>query len=646
MCGIAGIFDLAGQRPINRALLADMTDSLAHRGPDGHGLHIEPGVGLGHRRLSIIDLAGGEQPLFNGDRSIGVTYNGEIYNFRELRQELAADGYEFRTHCDTEVIVHAWAKWGEDCVRHFNGMFAFAIWDRNRQTLFLARDRLGIKPLYYAILPDDQLIFASELKALFLHPDLPRDIEPTAVEDYFTFGYVPDPKTILRGARKLEPAHVLRLQRGRPAPEPKEYWTLSFDNQAGKEPDVGAALVDGLKRSVDYRLMADVPLGAFLSGGVDSSAVVAMMAGLIGDPVNTCSISFGDRKYDESTFAAQVAQRYRTSHHVERVESDQVDLIDTLVRAYDEPYADSSAIPTYNVCALARKRVTVALSGDGGDENFAGYRRHRWSAWEQRVRGVVPQALRGPLFGFLGTAYPKADWAPRFVRAKTTFQALAKDQLDGYLDSVSIFPAHLRRRLFSDSFERELQGYRSVEVFEHYARSGPSDPLSLAQYLDLKTYLPCDILTKVDRASMAHGLEVRVPFLDHNFVEQAARLSPSLKVRGREGKYILKKALEPHLPNEVLYRPKMGFAVPLPEWFRGPLKERVRETVLGPRLAETGLFEPRQLRRLVDQHQANVHDYAPVLWALLMFDGFLGQMEGNRPVGNATERLPRSAAVS
>ncbi|HET7306563.1 MAG TPA: XrtA/PEP-CTERM system amidotransferase [Gammaproteobacteria bacterium] len=645
MCGIAGIFDLTGRRPIDRALLTRMTDSLAHRGPDGSGIHVEPGLGLGHRRLSIIDLEGGEQPLFSDDGSIGVTYNGEIYNFRELKEELIADGYVFRTHCDTEVIVYAWAKWGADCVRHFNGMFAFALWDRNRDRLFLARDRLGIKPLYYAVLPTGWLIFGSELKALLLHPDLPREMEPTAVEDYFTFGYVPDPKTILKSARKLAPAHVLTLQRGRSMPAPREYWTLDFEPQSASEADAGEALIDGLRRSVDYRLMADVPLGAFLSGGVDSSAVVAMMAGLRNDPVNTCSISFGDPSYNEAEYAAQVADRYRTSHHVEQVEPNHVGLIDTLVKAYDEPYADSSAIPTYSVCGLARKRVTVALSGDGGDENFAGYRRHRWSAHEQRVRSLVPQALRGPLFGFLGATYPKADWAPRYLRAKTTFQSLAMDQLAGYLDSVSIFPDYLRRRLFNPSFERELQDYRSVEVFRRYARSGPEDPLSLVQYLDLKTYLPGDILTKVDRASMAHSLEVRVPFLDHHFVEQAARLAPALKLKGREGKYILKKALQPYLPANVLYRPKMGFAVPLTEWFRGPLKQPVRETVLGSRLEATGIFASAQLRRLVDQHQAGVHDYAPVLWALLMFDGFLRQMEGDAPTTGILEPA-RSAAMA
>lgn len=644
MCGIAGIFDLKERRPIDRGLLRGMTDSLLHRGPDDYGLHVEPGLGLGHRRLSIIDIAGGQQPLFDASGTIGTVYNGEIYNFRELKQELIADGYTFNTNCDTEVVVQGWRKWGEDCVRHFNGMFAFALWDRTERRLFLARDRIGIKPLYYAVLPNDFLIFASELKALLLHPALPRDIDSAAVEDYFTFGYVPDPRTILKGARKLPPANVLSVQRDRPVPRPREYWSLSFEPRGGRsEADAGAELIDGLRRSVDYRMIADVPLGAFLSGGVDSSAVVAMMSGLADAPVNTCSISFGDRRYDEAAFAAQVAERYHTNHSVDRVQPSHAGLIDTLVQAYDEPFADSSAIPTYSVCQLARKHVTVVLSGDGGDENFAGYRRHRWSVYEQRVRRLLPQPVRGPLFGFLGATYPKLDWAPRYLRAKTTFQALAKDGLEGYLDSVSIFPAHLRRRLFSKKFERALAGYRSIDMFRRHADAGPRDSLSLAQYLDLKTYLPGDILTKVDRASMAHSLEVRVPFLDHHFVEQAAAVPPSLKLRGREGKYVLKKALEPYLPGEVLYRPKMGFAVPLPEWFRGPLAGPVRDTVLGPRLAETGLFAPEQLRRLVEQHQAGVHDFAPVLWALLMFDGFLRHM-ADYPTAGTAPPLERQAA--
>ncbi len=427
MCGLVGIFDCREQREINRELLSRMNETQYHRGPDEGGLHIEPGLGLGHRRLSIIDLSSGQQPLFNEDGSVVVVYNGEIYNFPELMQELQGLGHQFRTHCDTEVIVHAWEQWGEECVERFRGMFAFGLWDRNRRTLFLARDRLGIKPLYYAYLPDGHLIFASELKALMIHPGLPREVEPRAVEDYFAYGYVPEPKTILRHARKLAPGHTLTQAASAPQAGPHQYWDVPFRPlKVGNEEEVGAELIERLREAVRIRLVAEVPLGAFLSGGVDSSAVVAMMAGLSQEPVNTCSISFGDPKFNEAQYAAQVAERFHTNHHVEQVNPDDFDLIDELARLYDEPYADSSAMPTYRVCQLARKRVTVALSGDGGDENLAGYRRYRWHTYEERLRATLPLGLRRPLFGAMGRIYPKLDWAPKVLRAKSTLQATAE----------------------------------------------------------------------------------------------------------------------------------------------------------------------------------------------------------------------------
>jgi asparagine synthase (glutamine-hydrolysing) len=371
-------------------------------------------------------------------------------------------------------------------------------------------------------------------------------------------------------------------------------------------------------------MVADVPLGAFLSGGVDSSAVVAMMAGVSSGPVNTCAIGFNERAYDETSYANEVAQRYATRHHREIVDTDDYGLIDTLARLYDEPYADSSALPTYRVCELARKHVTVALSGDGGDENFAGYRRYRYAMAEQRVRSMLPASFRKPVFGFLGTVYPKADWAPRVFRAKTTFEALARDLVEGYFHGVSIMPDRVRARLFSDGFKRGLQGYQAIEVMRSHARQSPTDdPLSLLQYQDMKTWLPGDILTKVDRASMAHALEVRVPLLDHEFVEWASGVPASLKLRGQEGKYLLKKALEPHLSHDVLYRPKMGFSIPLAAWFRGPLKERVRQALSSPTLADTGIFNMAFLKEMVEQHQAGRSDYSAPIWTLLMFEAFL-----------------------
>ncbi|MEO8304486.1 MAG: XrtA/PEP-CTERM system amidotransferase [Betaproteobacteria bacterium] len=630
MCGITGIFDLSGRREIDRDVLARMNDSQHHRGPDEEGVHVEPGVGLGHKRLAIIDLSTGQQPLYNEDRSVCIVFNGEIYNYQDLIPELVGLGHVFRTKSDTEVIVHAWEEWGERCVERFRGMFAFALWDRNRETLFLARDRLGVKPLHYALLPDGTVLFGSELKSMLAHGGLAREVDPCAVEEYFALGYVAEPRTIFRQARKLSPAHTLTLRRGQPAPEPKRYWDVRFTGDATlSDAEACEELVLRLRESVRLRMISEVPLGAFLSGGVDSSAVVAMMAGLSSGPVNTCSIAFSDPAFNESEFAKIVADRYRTNHRVEQVESDDFDLIDTLATMYDEPYADSSAIPTYRVCQLARKHVTVALSGDGGDESFGGYRRYRLHMMEERMRASLPMGIRRPLFGLLGRTYPKLDWAPRVFRAKTTFEALARNSVEAYFHSVSILRDEMRQQLFSNAFRARLGGYGAVEVFRRHAgRAETDDPLALIQFLDLQTYLIGDINTKVDRASMANSLEVREPLMDHKLVEWLATLPSSQKIRGQEGKYLLKQAMEPFLPAEVMYRPKMGFAVPLARWFRGPLKQRVRDAVLGPRLLETGWFNPGYLRHLVDAHQSGVRDYSAPLWTILMFEAFLRNVAG------------------
>ncbi|HEY0060976.1 MAG TPA: XrtA/PEP-CTERM system amidotransferase [Telluria sp.] len=625
MCGIVGMFDMRGGREIDRALLNRMNEAQFHRGPVEGGLHVEPGLGFGHRRLSIIDLASGQQPLFNEDHSVVVVFNGEIYNFQALMAELQGLGHTFRTHCDTEVIVHAWEQWGEACVTRLRGMFAFTIWDRNAQVLFMARDRLGIKPMHYAFLPDGMLAFGSELKTLLCLPNLSREIDPRAVEDYFAYGYVPEPRTIFTSALKLEPGHTLTLRVGQSAPAPQKYWDVPFAPHAPmRDEEMEAELVIRLREAVASHMIADVPLGAFLSGGVDSSAVVAMMAGLSNEPVNTCSIAFNDPKFDESEYASQVAAQYKTDHHRETVESDDYGLIDILASLYDEPYADSSAIPTYRVCELARKRVTVALSGDGGDENFAGYRRHRFAMGEEKVRSMLPLTVRKPLFGFLGKTYPKADWAPRMFRAKTTFEALARDLVEGYFHGVSIQADRVRDQLFSDGFRKRLAGYRAIEVMRGHAANAPTDdPLSVIQYIDMKTYLPGDILTKVDRASMAHALEVRVPLLDHEFVEWVSGLPSSSKLRNGEGKHIFKKALKPFLSDDILYRKKMGFSIPLGAWLRGPLRESMRKAVLNPALLETGIFNENYLKQMIDQHQSGTQDHTTSLWSVLMFEAFL-----------------------
>lgn len=625
MCGIVGLFDMREKSEIDRQLLTRMNQTQVHRGPDEGEIYTEPGLGLGHRRLSIMDVASGQQPLFNEDGSVVVVFNGEIYNYQSLAEQLIAAGHQFKTHCDTEVIVHAWEEWGERCVDHFRGMFAFGVWDRNQEVLFLARDRLGIKPLYYALLDNGQFVFSSELKAVLAHPQFNRELEPCAIEDYFAYGYIPEPRTIFRQAGKLSPGFSLKLQRGQTELKQQQYWDVPFQaRDSVDETEAMETLIAKLRESVDIHLMTEVPLGAFLSGGVDSSAVVAMMSGIMKEPVNTCSISFGNPEFNESRYAQEVAERYHTNHHVDQVEHDDFDLIDKLALLYDEPFADSSALPTYRVCELARRRVTVALSGDGGDENMAGYRRYRWYMHEEKLRSALPLSLRKPLFGMLGALYPKADWAPRVFRAKATFEALARDSVEGYFHSVSIMSDQMRRRLFTSSFKQDLQDYQAVQVLQDYAAQSPTDdPLSRVQYLDMKTYLVGDILTKVDRASMAHALEVRVPLLDHELVEWMSTLPASVKLKNGEGKYMLKKALEPHLSDNILYRNKMGFSVPLADWFRGPLRQHVRDAILGPVLAETGIFNLAYLQELVDHHQSGKRDYSAPLWTLLMFESFL-----------------------
>ena len=647
MCGITGIVDMRGERPIDEPLLRAMNGVIGHRGPDGDGFHFEPGVGFGHRRLSIIDLEGGKQPLYNEDHTVVVTYNGEIFNFMEVERELLQRGHTFRTRSDTEVIVHAWEEWGVECLKRFNGMFAFAVWDRRAKTLFIARDRLGVKPLYYAELSDGRLIFGSELKALLLHPLLQRRIDPQAVEEYFAFGYVPDPKTIYRDVKKLEPGAYICMKRGDSHVKPVRYWDVPLDGERALEQPAAAweeELRARLKEAVRKRLVSDVPLGAFLSGGIDSSAVVAMMREIGAGHILTCSIGFDEPRYDESSYARMVAEAKHTDHKAEIVATSDYSLVDRLVGIYDEPYADSSAIPTYRVCELARRHVTVALSGDGGDENLIGYRRYKLFAMEEQVRSRVPLGLRKAIFGPLGSLYPKLDWAPRVLRGKTTFQALARDAVAAYFHGVSICSNEMRAALFSHEFRRELQGYGAEEVFRQHVRGKTfNDPLKMIQYLDFKTYLPGDILTKVDRASMAHSLEVRTPFLDYELVEWVASLPSAIKLKGGEGKHILKRSLEPLLPREVLYRNKMGFAVPLDVWFRGSLRDHIAETVRGRRLAESGLFNPATLARIVADHQSGRRDHSAILWSLLMFDGFLRQ---NATPGEVPELVTRLSGAA
>lgn len=626
MCGIAGIINLAGVTP-PKDLLTEMTNIIEHRGPDGSGDYFSNGVAFGHRRLSIIDLAGGHQPMITADDRVSITYNGEIYNFPELREELKSLGYKFSTSSDTEVILQAYHAWGPKSVERIRGMFAYAIHDKAKNEVFIARDRLGIKPLFYAQLADDNFVFGSELKSLVLHPNFNKTLRNESIEEYFALGYVPEPHTIYQNVMKLEPGHTLLINLDNGNVKNNQYWNIEFqDNYTGSFEDATRELDRRVEEAVRIRMRADVPLGAFLSGGVDSGAVVANMARNSEDAVNTCSIGFDVKQFDEADYARKVAEQYKTNHQEKMVDPNDFSLVDGLMDYYDEPYADSSALPTFRVCELARKRVTVALSGDGGDEHLAGYRRYKLHMFEEKMRGMFPVTFRKPVFGLLGSVYPKADWAPRVFRAKTTFQGLARTDVESYFHGVSIFKPEMRQALFSDTMKSNLQDYNALEIFKKHANeAGTDDPLSLIQYLDIKTYLPGDILTKVDRASMAYSLEVRVPLLDHELVGWIASLPPNFKLRGSEGKYIFKKSLEGQLPNDILYRPKMGFGVPLGSWFRNELKEKIKETVLSEEMLDSDYFDPGYLDRLVKDHQSGKRDYSAPLWTLMMFYQFLSR---------------------
>lgn len=622
MCGIAGLFDIKGSRPYEASLLEEMTDVIAHRGPDGAGLHLEPGLALGHRRLAIIDLSGGAQPMRTTDRSLTIVFNGEIYNFLELRAELEAKGAQFVTRSDTEVLLHGWRAWRERLFERLNGMFALALYDAREETLVLARDRFGKKPLHYALLDDGGLVFGSEIKSLLRVPEVDRELDPHAVADFFALGYVPDPKTIYRAIRKLPPAHLLIARRGR-GTLLRRYWSL-LDTLGA--PDSGEeALADRLRAAVGRRLISDVPLGALLSGGVDSSAVVALMTEAGCRTPRTFSIAFAERDYDETRYAAQVAERYGADHEVRQLDPDDFSLIPRLPEIYDEPFGDVSAIPTFAVCAQARRFVTVALSGDGGDEALAGYRRYAFQLNEERLRALVPANLRRSVFGTLADLYPQGSWLPQRLRAKAAFRELSLDPAEAWVRMASALHEPLRSQLFSGDFKRALGGYDPGDVVRTaFNVDAPLDPLQRAQYADVQTYLPGDILTKVDRASMANSLELRSPMLDPEFFAWSFSLPPTRKIAGAgNGKAILKAAMESRLPHDLLYRPKQGFTVPLARWFRGALSEQVEALADSSPLVDSGLIDRETVRRLARGHQGGAQDNSKALWLVWVFDAFL-----------------------
>ncbi|MBI2572020.1 MAG: asparagine synthase (glutamine-hydrolyzing) [Candidatus Schekmanbacteria bacterium] len=609
MCGIVGRINFDG-RPASAGELEAMAATLSHRGPDHRGFRVAGNVALGMCRLSIIDLCTGEQPIANEDGTIWVVFNGEIYNFKELRRELEARGHVFRTGTDTECIVHLYEDYGEDCVQELRGMFAFALWDERRRHLLLARDRLGIKPLFWARV-NDSVVFASELKAMLQVREVGRELNWAAVRHLFTFLTTPRQESIIAGVHKLEAGHLLAADPDR-EPAARSYWDVDFQPRPGRRlDDYVAELRALLEESVRLHLVSDVPLGAFLSGGVDSSAVVATMARLGGEPVRTFSIGFPEADYNELAAARAVAQQFQTIHTELVLEPDVLDIVENLAWYLDEPFGDTSAIPTYMVSKLASEHVTVALSGDGGDELFAGYDKYAVEArereWDRR-----PEARR-KVFGWLAAVVPEGVRGHNYLHHKSLRGA------QRYLDAGTLFRAESLRRLFRPELWSELLGTDPrTPALESLGRV-PGSWLSALQYLDLKNYLPLDILTKVDRMSMACSIEARVPLLDHKIVELAAAIPPELQVAGGVRKHVFKEALRGILPDAILDRPKSGFAIPLGRWFRGELGGFVRELLLSPSCLGRGWFDRRYVETLIARHQRG-RELDLHLWTMMSFE--------------------------
>lgn len=643
MCGIAGLFDTRGRRNFDPALIRRATTAIAHRGPDGDGFFAIPGLSLGHRKLAIIDLAQGNQPMHAKDGSITITFNGEIFNYKELRDELALKQHSFATSSDTEAIIEGWRAWGPGVVDRLRGQFAFALWDDKQEVLFLARDRMGEKPLHYTTLADGTFAFASEIKALLTLPNVDLTLDTHAVADFFTFGYVPDPKTIYAAIRKLPPAHTLTMVRGR-QPDLRQYWNVL--TAAGAEPRAAEPeeLAERLKKAVRYQMVADVEVGAFLSGGVDSSSVVAMMGQLASAPVATYSISIGAENREEAEYARIVAERYGTRHEVRDVDPRNLtQLLPRLPSIYDEPFGDDSAIPTFAVCREAARTLKVCLTGDGGDETLAGYRRYRFHLAEGALRRRLPTGLRKAVIGPLARHYPKLDWAPRPLRAKTTLLELADDEDMAFARMVAMISQEQRTAVLSGDLKARLGGYDPSDVVRaRFREAAEFSPLQRAQYADMTTYLPGDILVKVDRAAMANSLETRPPFLDHDFVAWAFSLDTPLKVAGTEGKAILKQGMQPHLPRALLYQAKRGFSIPVSDWLRGPLRDMTLGLTSSTRLQDCGFFDMKFVDQCVGQHLRGSRDHWQLLWLLFVFDAFLSV----RANAHAAQSSPRSAPTA
>jgi asparagine synthase (glutamine-hydrolysing) len=608
MCGIAGLLSL-GDKPVSEEEVQAMCDAIVHRGPDDAGYYVRDRIAMGMRRLSIIDLSTGHQPVHNEDQTVWVVFNGEIYNFKPLRASLERQGHRFYTGTDTEVIVHLYEQYGERCVEKLRGMFAFAVWDDRRKTLLLARDRIGVKPLFYTV-ADGRLAFGSELKTILQLPEVERRLNLASVNHLFSALCTPSSESIVEGVHKLKPGHIL-IASARDGVRTREYWDVVFDPDYGKpEQYFIERLRDLIEESVRLRLMSDVPLGAFLSGGVDSSTVVATMSRIGAGKVRTFSIGFTEKEYNELDYARQVAQQFGTDHHELVIEPNVLDVIDDLAWYLDEPFGDSSAIPTYMVSKLASEHVTVVLSGDGGDELFAGYDRYVVERRERKLAGI-PAPLRKTA-GLIGRTMPEGMKGRNFLRH------LALDGPERYLDANMLFREFEKSKLFEPDIYNELL-HRDGANWRHFLQNGRTHWLSSLQYMDIKNYLPNDIMTKVDRMSMAHSIEAREPLLDHKLVEFAATIPPELKLKGNTTKYIFKKAMEGILPNEILYRQKRGFGVPLGHWFRGKLSPFMRDLLLSKKCTERGIFRKPYLERLIEMNdRGRAMDLK--LWTLITFE--------------------------
>jgi asparagine synthase (glutamine-hydrolysing) len=619
MCGIVGIAN-TNLRAASRETIERMNRCIAHRGPDDDGFYIKENVALAMRRLSIIDVAHGKQPMHTTDKTKWIVFNGEIYNFQELREDLEARGHQFYTNSDTEVILHLYERYGADCVNHLRGMFAFAIWDGTERSLFIARDRIGKKPLLYSHQPNGDLIFGSEFTALLAHPDVTRTVDYEAIDNYLSYLCVPAPQTAFRQIRKLEPAHWLRWRNGEI--ETKRYWSPDFHKKIKiSEEEAIAETIRILREATRLRMISEVPLGAFLSGGVDSSVIVALMAQESNKPVKTFSIGFEEQDYSELKYAKRVAEHVGAEYHEFVVKPDALEVLPTLVEHYGEPYADSSAIPTYYVAKETRRFVTVALNGDGGDESFAGYERHA----AMRIADIyhrLPEFLRKALIEKVVNSIKVSELKKSRVRdAKRFMQAASLPKTERYFEWMSTFNRKAKTELYTKDFVQQVAGQNSAQLFdEWFAKANGSGILDATLLTDQMTYLPNDLLVKVDIASMANSLEARSPFLDHKVIEFAASLPESLKMRRFETKSLLKKVAARLVPREVIYRRKMGFGVPLGRWFRGEMKNFVKDVLLSEKSLNRGIVRRVIVEKYVEEHTKRGRDYTSQIWTLLMLE--------------------------